>query len=226
MTTLADLRSIVRTQTQTDSADLPDLTIDNYLQQGFERTINGETRWPFYAETWELVQDADATSLTLPGNVNPPGIRTLTDKLDEMRLGMVPQEYAENYYTHVVATGRPLMYSIWGDKANLWPGVTFTDPRIYVLRGYRKPVVWLTPEFIPDCDPRLHLPLTHFATALAYAQQEDEVLEATYMVRWQNDVELAHKAIMEPVFHRPLVGAGSIDGRYYPTHQWVVVPPV
>jgi len=226
VTTIDVLRAVVRTQTQTDAADLPDPTIDTFLQQAFERTINAESRWPFYASTWELTQDPDMVTMPLPGDVNPPGIRTLTDKHDGVRLGMVPHEYAESVYTHVVATGRSLMYSVWGSTVYLWPSIAFSEPHTYVLRGYRKPLVWINPTTnAPDCDERLHMPLTNFATAMAYAQQEDEILEATYMVRWQGDVELAHKAIMEPVHHRPLVGAGSISGHYYPAHPWVIVPP-
>lgn len=225
MTSLVELRSLVRTQTQTDPADLPDATIDAYLQQGFERTINGETRWPFYAQTWELVQDVGATRMTLAGDVSVPGIMTLADQSSGVRLGMVPQEYAESCYSTSTGTTQPLMYSVWGDQVYLWPAVTFAEPRAYILRGYRKPVAWLTPELSPDCDPRLHMSFVHYAAALAYAQQEDEVLEGTYMQRWQQDAELARRAIMEPVHHRPLVGAGSISGRYYPTTQWVIVPP-
>ena len=37
----------------------------------------------------------------------------------------------------------------------------------------------------PDCDIRLHQLLAHYAIALCYAQQEDEVLEDVYMKRWQ-----------------------------------------
>ena len=37
----------------------------------------------------------------------------------------------------------------------------------------------------PDCDVRLHQLLAHYAIALCYAQQEDEVLEDVYMKRWQ-----------------------------------------
>jgi hypothetical protein len=86
--------------------------------------------------------------------------------------------------------------------------------------------VWLTPEGEPDCDHRLHLLLTHFATALAYAQQEDEVLEGTYMARWQADVELAHRAIMDPIHHRPLVmsAMAGIPGR--PVNPWSIEVPI
>jgi len=227
VTTLAELRAIVRTQTQTDSADLPDVTIDVYLQQAFERTLAGETRWPFYAKSWALVQNPDEGMITLPGDVNAPGILALTDP-NGARLGMVPQVWAEdNFRGNSAGTMSPKLYSVWGNELHLWPALTYTEPRNYRLRGYRWAPLWLDANQEPDCDKRLHLPLTHYACALAYAQQEDEVLEATYMARWQADVELAHRAIMDPIHHRPLTMAGSVQLSTGHAQEWVMVlPPV
>jgi hypothetical protein len=224
--TVNELRSVVRTQTQTDVADLPDVTIDVYLQQAFERTLNAETRWPFYAQSWDLVLDPDANTMTLAGDVAEPGIMALIDTTSGARLGMVPHVWAEDRFAgSQVASGPGLLYSVWGNKIYLWPQATFSESRPYRLRGYRTPLQWLTPGDEPDCDQRLHLPLTHYACALAYAQQEDEVLESTYMARWQADVQLAHRAIMDPVHHRPLQMSGMVNYGYAPSVSYVVVPP-
>lgn len=226
MTTLPELRSVVRTQTQTDVADLPDPTIDNYLQQGFERTLNAETRWPFYAQVWDLVLDPGANTMQLPGDVAEPGIMSLIDKTNGFRLNMVPHVWAEDRFLNVQAsTSGAMMYSIWGDTVYLWPQGTFSESRSYRLRGYRTPLTWVTPAGEPDCDQRLHLPLTHYAVALAYAQQEDDVLEMTYMGRWQTDVELARRAIMDPVHHRPLVMSAMASYGGAPTTSYTIVPP-
>jgi hypothetical protein len=226
VTTLSELRAVVRTQTQTDEADLPDQTIDVYLQQAFERTLNGETRWPFYAQAWDLVLTPGEVTMQLAGDVNVPGIMALTDKTNGVRLGMVPQIWAEDRF-NAVATGSagPVMYSVWGSLVYLWPAPAYTEEHIYHLRGFRQPVEWLTPELSPDCDWRLHLPLTHYACALAYAQQEDETLEATYMARWQADVELAHRAIMDPIHHRPLVMSAMSSFGGNPGQPWTVALP-
>lgn len=227
MTTLIELRSIVRTQTQTDTADLPDVTIDVYLQQAFERTLNAETRWPFYAQTWDLVLDPDANTLTLAGDVAEPGIMALIDKTSGVRLGMVPHVWAEDRFVGSnVASSPGMLYSVWGDKIYLWPQSTFPEAHTYKLRGYRTPLTWLTPEGSPDCDPRLHLPLTHYAVALAYAQQEDGELEQVYMARWLADVEIARRAIMDPVHQRPLVMSGMAVYRYGPANPWSIEVPI
>ena len=41
--------------------------------------------------------------------------------------------------------------------------------------------------------------------ALAYAAQEDEILEGVYMARWDRDAKAFMGAIMDPPRHRPLV---------------------
>ena len=227
MSTLDELRTIVRTQTQTTNQDLPDPTIDVFLQQGFERTINAETQWPFYEQTWELTLPANAVSITVPGDVNMAGVMALYDVDRNYRLRMIAHEYADDHFVgNQVGTLAPIWFSIWGNQFEVWPRVQTSDePRAYRLRGYRRPVVWLTPAQEPDCDQRLQLPLTHYACALAYAQQEDEQLELTYMDRWQRDVELARRAIMDPRHQRPLVMAGSIDDRMAVGPTWSLVPP-
>lgn len=224
---LTDLRSAVRTQTQTTQGDLPDPTIDLFLQQAFERTINAETQWPFYESVWDLVLEVDSASIALPGDVNQAGIMALYDVEHNIRLVQVGPEFGDDhYYGHWNGVTCPVQFSLWGGEIWLWPRVyDHTEQLDYRLRGYRRPLVWLTPGNEPDCDARLHLCLTHYATALAYAQQEDEQLEMTYMDRWQRDAEMARKQIMEPRHHRPLVFSGSVDSVPTPATTWVVEPP-
>jgi len=224
---LTDLRSVVRVQTQTTSADLPDPTIDAYLQQGFERTINGETQWPFYEQTWDVTLAPGASMITIPGDVNPPGIISLTDKTHNYRLQMVAPEFAEGWYAGPqVGTMLPTQYTLWGGQITTYPrNGDMTNPRTYVLRGYRRPLTWLNAANEPDCDARLHYCFTHYACALAYAQQEDEQLESVYMDRWMRDAEAARSAIMDPRHQRPLVYTGSILGIPRSGGSWVLTPP-
>jgi len=207
MTTIAELRAKVRSQTEQTSGELADATIDSYLQEAFNRTIAAETQWPFYEETWTLTQTAGDAFATLPTDVEEIMSVVDTDN-NRYRLRMLDHETAEDDFSGPTPTGGYAMeYSVWKDVVYFWPAVTFAADRDYQLRGYRQPTDWLagpsTTE--PDCDSRLHLPLAHYAIALSYAKQEDETLEATYMDRWQRDVEIIRKTIMDPGHHRPLV---------------------
>ena len=90
---------------------------------------------------------------------------------------------------------------------------------MYILRGYRKPLNWIgdgtNPAAVVDADERLHQLLVHYAIALAYAQQEDDVLEDVYMKRWQNNLNTHRHAIMQPSYSRPLVLSGGMTGSWY-----------
>ena len=207
MATLTELYDRVRAQTETDESELADSRINEFLEEAFNRTIAGENSWPFYEETWTLTQLVGESTLALPSDCNQPGIVSLFDLTDNRRLEMIDYGTAEDFYLGVVTSvAGPIQYSLWGGEIQLWPATEFTATREYRLRGFRRAAAWssLGAGSEPDCDERLHLPLLHYAVALAYAQQEDEVLEANYMARWQRDVEMARQAIMEPTRHRPV----------------------
>lgn len=225
MSTIAELRAIVRSQTEQTSSELSDATIDTYLQEGFNRTINAETQWPFYEESWVATQAIGDNYFTMPTDCAE--LMSLVDTANSnYRLTQIGLEEAEDqYFGAVTSTGAAHEYSIWNDTVYLWPSVTFTAVRSYALRGYREPTDWLagpsTTE--PDCDSKLHLPLAHYAIALSYAKQEDLDGENQYMQRWQMDVESARKIIMDPRHHRPLIMGPNRFSRHR-RRPWSIVP--
>lgn len=210
MATLSELRTKVRSQTETDASTLTDAEIDGWLQEAYNRTIAAENDWPFFEKTWALTQTAGDVTITMPTDVKANGIVSLVDLEDNLsrRLLMIPYEQAEMIF---LATGvpvlSPLQFSLWGDLIYLWPATTFTADRNYRLRGWRQPEDWIAggASAQPDCDSRLHLALANYAIALAYIQQEDPELESVYMTRWQKDVEMARQVIMEVSQQRPLM---------------------
>lgn len=236
MTTLTQLQALVHQQTETTESELPLTTITDYLAQAFERTVNAEVQWPFYENTWALVQTAGNTYLTMPSDLDDPGIMSLKDDDTGIRLEQLDSEEAEDrYWGTAIASGtRAVHYSVWNDVISLWPQITFTADRNYTMRGFRLPLAFPTVgSESPDCDSRLHKALAHYATALAYAQQEDMELENQYMRRWQTDVEMARQVIMKPNHHRPLIMGPSAayvtpigaHGRSRSSRGWTIAAP-
>lgn len=238
MSTLADLRAYVRTQTETTPAELPDSTVDVYIREAFDRTIAAETQWPFYETTWVVTQEIGNSYINQPSDANSPGIVSLLDLDTNFRLEMTDSETAEDRYFRVSTvtntTRSPSEFSLWNNVIYLWPRMEYTEDREYQLRGHRDPMyAWLAaPTTEIDSDERLHQPLAHYAIALAYAQQEDEILESQYMGRWQRDVEMARTAIMRPSQDRPLeygpqaytaIGASGYSGTSH--HNLGLCPP-
>ena len=207
--TLADLREYVRTQTQTTTAELPNSTVDIYLQEAFDRTIAMENQWPFFEETWALTQTTGSATMTFPSDAHIPGIVSLfcvENSENPYRVELISHSIARELYdADNIGTISYQRFSVWDGLIYLWPNVTKSEDFSWELTGFRRPTDWIDNSSTPDCDNRLHRCLAHYAVALAYAQQEDEQLEDKYMQRWSMDLEAARAAIMEPAQDRPLI---------------------
>ena len=209
MATLAQLREYVRRQTETTSAELPNETVDPYIREAFNRTINRLNKWPFYESRWILTVPAGSATVPLPPDVNANTITSV--HTGNYRLARTNQEAAHDLYLTPITSLAWAEFSVWGNVLYLWPGTLTSGPTDVVLYGYRLPSDWVAQgdAAVVDADQRLHWPLVHYAIALAYAQQEDEVLETTYMERWQRDVDAAVSSIMEPGHDMPLTMGGG-----------------
>lgn len=205
MATLNELREAVRSQTQTTSAELVDSVIDRWLQEAYNRTMAVDSEWPHFETTWGLTLTAGTSTVALPATLQFPGVVSLRDE-NGRRLEMVSAEWAEEFFSNSpISIGGPGYYSLWSGTITFWPTPDFDTDKEFTLRGYRLPQDWVADgaSATPDCDSRLHLALATYAVAMAYAQQEDEILERTYMERWQRDVDNMIRTIMRPARDRP-----------------------
>lgn len=242
MATLQELRDLVRTQLELDLDDLPNEQVDWYLREAFQRTIQTEQQWPFYAKTWYL--GSDPRGLQIPADL--AGIASLLDTQTGNRLLFISQEMAEQTFYGDPGGSVPQFFSMWGDRLDLWPKQTahkaIANPdgalwieggflvvmngaprRDYTLRGWRRPTDWIgdgsNPLAVVDADERLHLPLVHYAASIYKAFEEDDVMERVYLGRWSDGLDLARRDIMRPQHHRPLVFNGGL--RVMPRRQSV-----
>jgi len=197
-------------QLDMDEEELPNAMLDSYLSEAYHRTMSMENRWPFFESRWTVTKLDGSSDVTLPTDCNPAGLIAVTDVDRGLRLVQVSGEQAEDYMSSVALVTNPIFYTLWGSQLEMWPSPD--GARELRLRGYRYPADWLAggASAEPDCDERLHMLLAHYAIALAYAQQEDEVLEDVYMKRWQASFAAAHNAICSPRHHRPLVLNGGL----------------
>ncbi len=217
------LRDFTRKQMDVDDRDLPDPLLNAYLQEAFDRTMLITNMWPRNETIWPLSKINTLDSVTLPADLNLPTIVSVHGVGDKFQLVQINQESAERHFGVPAAHGRPIYFSVWGNELYLWPPVTTETTYDLVLRGYRQPLWDSAASTIPDMDVRLHIPLCYYALGLAYAKEEDEVMEGIYMARWQRDATQAAKMIMEPKHNRPLVlhGTAPIGG----SSSYTVTPP-
>ena len=202
---LSEIRDAVRTQMDLDEDDLSNATLDMYIREGYNRTIQLERRWPFFESSWSVT--SSGASLTVPSTL--AGIASVVDTDENIRLIQIGSELAEDKFYGEVGNGFPQYFSWWGTNITLYPSPATN--RDYTIRGWRKPTDWVAGGAATevDADERLHIPLFHYACSLAYAQLEDPELENTYMRRWAATAEQAHEDIMRPQHHEPLVYNGG-----------------
>jgi hypothetical protein len=212
---------------EVDDEELPDAILNIYLQEAFDRTMAFDNRWPRYEKIWALAKVIGADMITLPADLNLPSIISVISATDNFRLTMANHENAEDNFAPLyqagTRVGTPAYYSIWAGQMYLWPSVATDQSYDLILRAYRQPVWSNGASDIPDLDTRLHATLAYFAISLAYAAQEDEILEGVYLARWERDLRNQMRTMLEPIHHRPLVmhGGAPIGG----VPSWVINPP-
>lgn len=181
--------------------------------------------WPRNETTWTIAKVPGTVEITLPADVNIPGILSIVEAGRGYKLVSIVHENAENSFGTVEGEGdrTSVYYSIWNGAVYLWPLPGREQHVDLILRGYRQPVWDNAASSIPDLDPRLHATLCYFAMSLVHAQQEDEVMEGVYLARWQRDLTQQLRTIMQPVGNKPLVMHGGAPTGWGPS--FVVVPP-
>ena len=213
---LQDLRNYIRMQLDMDDEELPNAMLDSYISEAYIRMMSMENRWPFLESRWVVAKMGGTPDITLPADCDPAGIFSVIDDGDGngaargMRLTEVSNEQAEDNFSQIALTTMPVYFSIWGGVLRIWPDSDVD--RSLRVRGYRYPSNWVLQGAGAevDADPRLHILLAHYAIALSYAQQEDEVLEDVYMKRFQAGFAAARNAICNPRHNRPMIYAGGL----------------
>jgi hypothetical protein len=182
--------------------------------------------WPRNETIWTIAKVPGTLALTLPADVNIPGILSVIEPTRGYKLVSIVHENAENTFGTITGQGEraPMYYSVFGGQLYLWPLPGDQQHVDLVLRGYRQPVWDDAASTVPDLDPRLHVTLAYFAMSLVHAQQEDEVMEGVYLARWQRDLTQQLRTIMQPVGNKPLVMHGGAPIGGYASY--VIVPPL
>ena len=219
------LRLAVRTQLDLDEEDLPNLLLDMFLQDGYDRIISLEVRWPFFETLWQVPVIGGAVSVELPANARMvesifgPNGRILRIDSRACRGRFRFAAVRSRWHPAILDPDRQHDLSVArAGRAN-------TTLR---MRGFRAPTDWIAQGASAevDADIRLHLPIVWYACAVGMAQQEDEVLEATYMNRFRESATIAHDDVMRPWTGGPKilnVGSASTGGTGAPRQPQVIL---
>lgn len=185
------MRDLVRAQLDLDDTDLPDVLLDAFLQEGYDRVIGLEGRWPFFEQDWTIITD-DTGRAPLP-----MGVRSIEMmRTDENYLSYINVRWGAATFGPAPTSGTPAGWLISNRTLALLPPPNV--PTTVYAHGFRAGSDWIGQGAGGecDCDRRLHIPICWYACSLGYAQQEDEVLEQTYNNRFNESARLARDAIM------------------------------
>lgn len=225
---LNDIRVLTRLQLDVDEEELPNELIDLYTRDGYDRIIDMETRWPFFEKRWNVVATNGTT--TLPTDAREvESVTTSNGRIEHIDQLHVERGFPKDPMNPDATTsaGSPQFWSQLADSIELHPAIAGD---LYLsLRGYRKPLDWVSLGAAApvDADDRLHLPIIWYVCSVAYAQQEDEVLEQVYANRFHEGATIAHASIMRAWTGEPKILNGYSSPRWQPTQPAVVfnVPP-
>jgi hypothetical protein len=92
--------------------------------------------------------------------------------------------------------GTPAYWGVLNRRIKTWPAPSTTSTMSAL--GFRGGADWIALGASSECDAdrRLHIPICWYAASLGYAQQEDEVLESTYLNRYRESATMARDTIM------------------------------
>ena len=175
-----------------DEEELPNALLDSYLSEA----SCAPSRWRTAGRSTRTAGTSPPSTRTSPSPPrDPAGIAALIDHDSGFRLmqiGIEPPKTTSSRLgdaTRLLHRSRRRPHPVARHRST-------TCPRLHAARS-PLPADWVTggAGAAPDCDIRLHQLLAHYAIALCYAQQEDEVLEDVYMKRWQASFVAARNAI-------------------------------
>ena len=134
--------------------------------------------------------------------------------------------WIEDNFAGGTATGTSRYWSQINRNMYIWPKPSAASTPLYV-RGFRRPLDWIASGASAevDADQRLHIPVAYYACSMGYAQQEDEVLEATYMTRFRDAVTVAHAAVMRAWTGQPKILNSVHYGRRRGAPSLAILPP-
>jgi len=121
--TLTQIRDNARAITETESDDVSDALLNLYIQDGYNRIIDLERRWPHLEVSFQFDTANGQRSYTV-NNYTNHDIREVVSLVDNVnvRLEWISYDMAEDYYIGAAdAPGRPMFVAFWAGQLHLFP---------------------------------------------------------------------------------------------------------
>lgn len=204
---LQQIRDYVRVHLDIEIEDLPDTVLDIFIREGSKRIERAEDRWPFYEKVFPLTTVAAQRDYVFATDIaedleSVHGIRGEQWEMRNLGVDQGDMRWPRN----ISQTGEPSHFAVWNKTLRLYP-----DPDgayDLLIRGYRKPLDWVTTGAgeSPDLPDELHNTVALWALSRAYNQQEDPELGAVYERMFSDELnEFRRRIAAEETRPQPLV---------------------
>ena len=147
MKTVQQFRDFVRLATDSDTEDIPDSLIDEWLQDGVQQIRQRAVEWPWYKATATTTTVAGQAAYSLPTDSDGNTLRDIiyADGPYDPMVRLVERDARRAFFVangNTATQGAPQAFSIWGTTLTLWP----TPDAEYTVTwyGYRDLDGWYT----------------------------------------------------------------------------------
>jgi hypothetical protein len=196
-----DIRNYVRGFIDVDVTDIPDLILDQWTADGYNRMMRSERPWPFFMvggteSQYTITTVVGQQSYPLPGvsvqgaSASVPVRNLVSIQGPHWELGYSDQAALESTFPAAfIQSAEPERYSIWANKVTLWP--IPNSAYLLNIRAYREPVDWVSlgAGGVVDAPDDFHMVLTSYVLAQGWAQQTDLEQASFWLTQFEKGVQ-------------------------------------
>lgn len=196
--TVGSMFDYVRAYLDVDDEDLADTLLDMWCLEGTNRIQRAFEPWMLYEHTWTFACGHQITFADIAdtnGGVVPEVVQSV--EADRWLLRYRPHEREVGKYAWSNATaGHPTEFSIYDETVFIWP--VPNGEATYTARGYRRPVPASSKGSTVDLPAEFDPLVCEWMLTRAYEWQDDEIMSAQKLGRFEQQLELLRRRFMRP----------------------------
>ena len=202
----AEIRTLVRTITRTETQDVDDAALDLYLDEGYAEIVSNRP-WPWtYVDTPEtVVLTPDVNEYTLGATVRR--VVAVIEVEQRYPLTNISINDWARRQDSIQSTSRPVWYVYQAGKLKLWP-VPATNDSLDVY--YHAFPVWDTDP--PVFDSTFHTAIADWSMSRLWEQEEDLEKANDYRQRFEIKMTRMAKFYNTEMLDRPMIYGGGDAG--------------
>lgn len=221
---LQEIRDYARLHLDIDEEDTPDLLLDVWAREGFNRVARAEDEYSFYSIVvpFTTVAAQQAYDLTTIAGGTPASIVAKVKDVRGDSWALSPADHRqmrEHYRSTSPTSGTPRHFSQFGTDLYLWP--TPGGESALELTGYRRPYDWVAQgaAATPDLPDEFHDMIAMWVLHRLYAQQDDPEMANHYREYFAGSFSTLRREYTRGLVAQPLIMNGGTRSGGFPSSR-------